>query len=146
MDKTRPSSDPEDQKLEAGLRRLSFGDPDPTLRRRTLTDVRDALAEADRRLHGRRLARAGSIWKPGLVAAMLLMLVWALPRLPSAPGPHTAPTYDETAPRWLDLDEDLARYVEPSLNGSRRSRSPSTHPTSRGSRSHGRYPLDPTGL
>ena len=151
MDKTRPPSDQEGQKLEAGLRRLSFSDPDPALRRRTLSDVSDALAEADRRLHRKRLhrkrlPRTGSIWKLGLIAAMLLLLVWALPRLPSASAPYITSAYDETAARWLDLDEDLARYVDPSLTASRRSRSPSTNPKSRGSRSHGRYPFDPTRL
>ncbi|MCG8455917.1 MAG: hypothetical protein MI919_06505 [Holophagales bacterium] len=123
------------------LRRLSFGDPDPGLRRRTLDGVSEALAAADRRPRRKRW-----IWKPALATALLLLLVWALPPLPSAPAPHTASAYDETAARWLELDEGLARYVDPSLNSSRRSRSPSTNPKSRGSRSHGRYPLDPTRL
>lgn len=141
MAKTQPPPK-DDHRLEAKLRRLHFDGPSAALRDRTLRSTREAMAAANHNA-----PRVLWTWKPVSIAAALLLCASTLPQLFSTSTPQPKATH-QPAPvaLWLDLEEDLARHVSPSLSGSRGSSSPRSNSRNKGSQSHGRYDLDPTRL
>ena len=129
-----PTQRRHESSLDARLRQLDFGKPNPRLRQRTLHDVEQVLTSHHRPpLRGRRvLATAGAL-------AVLCLLLLARTPTTETPIQQTRAAHASSLAQWLDLDPHVTRHMATRLANVRPTRPRSTQPPTHGSASH-----DPT--